>query len=80
MIDFLKSKGFVYNELEDEWNRPTFDGVLVVWKKHTQPNMWELLYEDKEEYLHPLFMGNPEIISGGLVQIERDIKISELLN
>ncbi len=79
MYDLLNKQGFKYDDVMDEWVKPTIDGKLVIWEKLSS-DKWALSYEDKDNYLHPICEGNQDEIFNGLRSIERDKKIDELLN
>lgn len=77
---FPYNEGFTYNEVMDEWEKPTIDGKLIIWEKPNNYEKWVLSYEDIDEYLHPICEGYEHNIRDGLKSIERDKKIDELLN
>ncbi len=80
MSEFPEKYGFIYCEEFDEWSKPTFNGKHILWEKPNYPNHWQLSYVDEEDYLHPIYSGYESNIVGVLRGIDRDRKISELLN
>lgn len=79
MIDNLIDIGFKYNDILDEWSKPTFDGYIIIWKK-PDSSKWRISYEDLDNYLYPVFEGYDYEIGNILKSFERDKKLEELLN
>jgi hypothetical protein len=76
---FLYENGFKYNGDNDEWERYTIDGKLLLWLKPGSSHIWVLSYEDKETYIHEIRRGYKEEVLVGIKEFDRDLKLSELL-
>jgi hypothetical protein len=79
MKDKLIDIGFKYNDILDEWSKPTFEGYIIIWKTPNS-SKWRISYEDLDDYLHTVFEGYDYEVITTLKSFERDKKLEELLN
>lgn len=77
-MDFPENIGFVYNEINDEYEKAVVDGKLLIWKNINNWT-WTLAYEDSEEYVYTYRIGSEADIKQGLLAYWRDIRLSKLL-
>ena len=78
MEEFLLKNEFSYVKDFDEWEKKTFEGKMIVFKKNLI-NRWILSYEDADNYLHELKSGNEDDVLLSIKEYERDRKITEIL-
>lgn len=77
-MEFPENIGFVFNIETDEYEKTVVDGKLLIWKNINNWN-WTLAYEDPEEYVHTLRIGNIESIELQLKAYWRNLRIDEIL-
>lgn len=78
--EIIGSLGFEYNHDLEEWIKPMFEGELCLWESISSTRYYDLCYEDSESFIIPISKRSSlDDISNILKQLERDIKISELL-
>jgi hypothetical protein len=78
MEDFLLKNGFLYVKDFDEWEKKTFEGKMIVFKRNLI-SRWILSYEDGDNYLHELKSGSEDDVLLSIKEYERDRKIREIL-
>lgn len=78
--EIIRSFGFEYLTELDEWIKPMFEGRLCLWSSISSSSYYDLSYEDSESFLIPIKTKcSLDDISKILKQLERHIKLSELL-
>jgi len=79
MNEFPLNCGFKYNDEYDEWQKPQFNGVLILFEKLNEYDVWELSFLDEEDYLHTITKGDEDYIITQIKMMDRDNKINEIL-
>lgn len=78
--EIIRSLGFEHITELAEWIKPIFEGKLCLWNSINSTTYYDLCYEDSESFLIPISKRSSlDDISNILKQLERHIKISELL-
>ena len=78
--EIIRSLGFEWITGLEEWIKPMFEGKLCLWDSINFTRYYDLYYEDPESFLIPISKRSSlDDISNILKQLERHIKISELL-
>lgn len=70
--EFPSKYGFKYNEDYDEWQKPGFDGLIILWEKPTNPGIWELSYFDDNDDMFSLSIGDEDHIIQQLKTIDKN--------
>lgn len=77
--EFPERYGFRYNDNYDEWQKPLFNGIIILWEKPTSPGIWELSFFDDNGEMFSLSMGDEDHIIQQLKIIESDKGLDHLM-